>query len=475
MAVAHRRAGLTVPRLRRGSGTLSRFARRLLVHAILLAGLAGVVACVYFVIVLGLGRVPTDEEKTLLVFSMIAAAIAALLYIPARARLTNFANRLVHGVRGPPGEVLRTLSSRLTRALPLDELLLQVAESLRRTLALEAAEVWTGAGGLLERAASDPERGPASLILTPAEEAVVARADVSGPTWLDVWLPQLKAGRSDAAIRVAPIAHSGELLGLIVAERLGEDEPFGEEDDRVLAELARQLGLALRNARLDSELQASLTELQNQAEELRASRARVVAAADAERRRIERDLHDGAQRHLVALAAYLRVVRELADTNPGEAKALLGDLSLEVQDALDELRDLAHGIYPSLLLDRGLVEALQAAISRAPMSARFESTAIRRHAPEVEATVYFCCLEALQNAAKHAGEEASARVRVWEEEGALLFEVVDDGVGFDPRPHEQSAGLINMSDRLGALGGRLRIKSAPGEGTRVVGTIPLPR
>ncbi len=466
---------VTVAWQRLGSGVLHRWLKRLLVHVITLAGLAGLVAAVFFAIVLGLGRVPTDEEETLLWLSMAAAAVAALLYIPVRERLTRFANRLVHGERGSPDEVLRTFGTRLIRALPLDELLLQLVETLRRTLALRAAEVWTGSGGLLERAASDPERGRASLILTPAEESVVARAGVSGPAWIDVWLPLLMAEREEATMRVAPITQSGELLGLIAAERPADGEPFREEDERVLADLARQLGLALRNARLDSELQASLDELHRQADELRASRARVVAAADAERRRIERDLHDSAQQHLVALAVNLRLARELADSDPAQAKTMLEELGDDVQQALEELRELAHGIYPPLLMDRGLAEALAAAIPRSPVQARVETAGIGRYPPDVEATIYFCCLEALQNAGKHAGAGAKASVRVREEEGGLLFEVTDDGGGFDPKHRPTGAGLTNMSDRLGALGGSLRIESAAGRGTRIVGAIPLGR
>jgi signal transduction histidine kinase len=440
--------------------------------AIQLAGLAGLVLAVYLVVVIGIGRVPTTDEKTLLGFSMAAAAVTALLYQPLRARLSALAARLAGPKRDSPGEVLRTFGSRLTSALPLDELLLQLAESLRKTLVLEAAEIWTGSGGLLERSASDPEVGRASLILTSAEEAVVVRAGVPGSAWLSMWLPRLLAGREEAALRVAPITHSGELLGLIVVERPPE-VPFSDEEEQVLAALARQVGLALNNVRLGSALEASLDELQLQADELRASRARVVAAADAERRRIERDLHDGAQQHLVALAVNLRLARELAESDPVGARAVLQELAGDVHEALEEIRDLAHGIYPQLLVDRGLSEGLRAAVSRAPVRARLETGAIGRYRPEVEATVYFCCLEALQNVGKHAGRDARATVRVWEDQGGLRFEVADDGTGFDPRIEPRGSGHTNMSARLGALGGRLSVFSAPGDGTRVAGAVPL--
>ena len=257
---------------------------------------------------------------------MVGAGVAALLYQPARARLERAVGRLLRAEREAPGELLRALGTRLSRALPLDDLLLELAESLSGSLRLEVAEVWTGSGGLLERATSDPDRGWASLALAPAEESVVARAGVSGSAWLGVWLPALLEDRGDGPLRVAPIANVGELLGLIVAERPPGGEPFAERDERVLAELARQVGFALRNVRLDSQLQASLDEVKRQAEQLRASRARVVSAADAERRRIERDLHDGAQQQLVALMANLRLARELAGSDPAEATALLEQL-----------------------------------------------------------------------------------------------------------------------------------------------------
>ena len=436
--------------------------RRLILEA---AALAAIVAAVFAAVVLGIGRVPTSGERTLLFFSMLAAAIVALLYVPVRRRLAALAER--RG-RGSPDEVLRSFGHRITRPLPLDELLLQVAESLRETLALDAAEVWTGSGGVLERVASDPDAGGANLILTPAEQAVVVGAGVRGEAWLRLWLPQVLEGRA-AEVRAVPIARTGELLGLIVVEGA-----VTEDGEQVLVALARQVGLALHNVRLGSALEASHDELRRQADELRASRARVVAAADAERRRIERDLHDGAQQHLVALALNLRLARELADSDPAQARAVLEELAGDVQDALQEFRDLAHGIYPPLLVERGLGEGLRSVAARAPVPVRFELEGLGRYPPEVETTVYFCCLEALQNAGKHAGAGAGATVRVWEDDDGLLFEVADDGAGFDPGEQPRGSGLENMSDRLGALGGHLSLASSPG-GTRVAGAVPFSR
>ena len=332
-----------------------------------------------------------------------------LLYLPARERLSQFANRLVYGERHAPDEVLRTFGSRLSRAVPLDELLLQMVESLRKTLALQAAEVWTGSNGLLERTVSVPELGAARVSLNESEEPVVARAGVSGPAWVEVWLPALLPPDDDPILRVAPITNSGELLGLIVARRAPGSERFNDEDDRVLTELARQVGLALHNVQLDSALQASLDEVRRQASELQASRARIVAASDQARRQIERNLHDGAQQHLVALAVNVRLARQLADADPEQAKLILDELGGELQDAVQELRELAHGIYPPLLMDQGLTAALRAAAGRSPLDVEIEVETSSRYAADIEAAVYFCCLEALQNAAKHAGADAHVR------------------------------------------------------------------
>jgi signal transduction histidine kinase len=463
--------GLVAGTSRRLAGSVD----RLLVTTISLAGLTALVVAVYIGVVLGLGRVPRESERTLLVLSMVAAAAAAVLYLPAHNRLSNLARRIVYGGRPPPDDVLRTFGTRQSRSVPLDELLLQMAESLRRTLHLASAEVWGATPGTLERMVSDPEREGAALPISGAEESTLARAGVSGPAWAKVWLPDLLEGRDDRIMRLAPITHSGELLGLIVIDRPPGGDAFSSEDDRILTELARQVGLTLHNVRLDSALQASLDEVRRQAEALQASRGRIVAAGNAERRRIERNLHDGAQQHLVALAVKVRLARQTFEKDPDKARGLMEELGGDLEDALQELRDLAHGIYPPLLADKGLPEALAAAGRRASLPTEVRSDGIGRYSPEIEAAIYFCCLEALQNAGKHAGEGARVAVRIWEEAGGLLFEVGDDGVGFDTRHTGASAGFTNMNDRLGAVGGTLRVESAPGRGTKVAGAIPVAR
>jgi signal transduction histidine kinase len=447
---------------------------RLLVHTITLAGLVVMVAGCYLLIVLGLGREPSGDEQTLLGLSMLAAGVAAVLWIPVRERITDVATRRVYGERHAPDEVLRTFGSRLTRALPLDELLLQLAESLKKTMVLDTAEVWTRTGNRLERTVSVPERGPATISVGGEEETVIARAGVSGAAWARIWLPAVLRGTDDESLRVAPITNTGELLGMIVVRRPDGALSFDEDDDQALTELARQVGLALHNVKLDSALQESLDEVRRQADELRASRARIVEAGDAQRRAIERDLHDGAQQHLVALAVNVNLARQLADADPETAKSILEQVGHDLQDAVQELRNLAHGIYPPLLIDRGLRDALTAAASRAALPTDVDADDVGRYTPAIEAAVYFCCLEALQNAAKHAGDGAHAMVTVVEEGGALRFSVADDGAGFDLASGAQRGhGFVNMSDRVGAIGGSIVVESAPGSGTSVQGRIPL--
>ncbi len=455
------------------SGRLGPHGSRGLVQVLAVFGFVVVVSAIYLVLVLGLGHAPkTNGDKEALALAMVASGVAALIFVPVRERFVDSATRFVYGSREAPDEVLRTFGSRLTRAIPMDELLLQLAESLRKTMSLTSAEVYTGTGEVLERSASVPDLGPASLVVSPRERPVVTRAGVSGTAWASVWLPALLADREKEQIRVAPVSHAGELLGLIVVERTAMASAFSEDDDRVLADLARQVGLALHNSQLDTALQTTLDEVRKQADALRESRARIVASGDAERRRVERNLHDGAQQHLVALAVNLRLAKDIIVDDQEAGLEMLDQLAGEVQETIQELRELAHGIYPPLLVDSGLVEALRAAANRNPLPVEIRAEGIGRYGSETEAAVYFCCLEALQNAAKHA-PDSQVEVTLWEESGGLLFTVSDDGPGFDPEKAQRGHGYVNMADRLGAIGGTVRWDSEVGKGSQVRGSVPL--
>ena len=446
---------------------------RLLVHTIETAGLVVLIGVVYVVVVLGFGESPTDATRRMLGLSLLAAAIAALCFIPARDRLEEIANRRVYGNRRAPDEPLQTFGARMSRAIPLDELLLQLAESLKMSMSLAAAEVWTGTDGVLERAAAVPYRDPDTIRLTEKETEVIARAHAQGNAWMQVWLPALVDQHRDRVLRVAPLVHSGELLGVVLCARTAEQPAFTDEEERVLTELARQVALALHNSALDTALQASLDDLRVANEELRTSRARIVATADQSRRQIERNLHDGAQQHIVALAVKLGLARQLLDADPASVATLLEELRVDAQTTLTELRELAHGIYPPLLMDRGLPEALRAAANRSLLATDVEAE-VGRFAPDAEAAVYFCCLEAMQNAGKHAGEGARITLTVEADDQVLRFAVADNGAGFDATSDViRGHGFVNMADRLGAIGGTLRVESAPGQGTTITGEIPL--
>jgi signal transduction histidine kinase len=446
---------------------------RLLVRTIEAGGLVVMIGLVYLVVVLGFGDAPDSSERRVLGLSMVAGIIAALLYAPTRNRLSEAATGRVYGQRQAPDEPLQTFGARMSRAIPLEELMLQLAESLKKSMQLSEAEVWTGAAGVLECIASVPYREPPRIRLTEDEIAVLVRARVSGNAWLQVWLPALLAAHEGRMVRVAPLAHSGELLGLIVVARPNDAAPFTEEQDRTLTELARPVALALHNSRLDTALQASLDDLRVANEELRASRARIVAASDQSRRQIERNLHDGAQQHLVALAVKLGLARQLLEADPSTLGPMLEELRSDAQATLSELRELAHGIYPPLLMDRGLPEALRAAANRAVLPTDV-SAEVGRYPADVEAAVYFCCLEAMQNAGKHAGEGARIMVTIEQSGHELCFEVADNGPGFDARGAAgRGHGFVNMADRVGAIGGTIEIDSAPGAGTRIKGRLPV--
>lgn len=230
-----------------------------------------------------------------------------------------------------------------------------------------------------------------------------------------------------------------------------------------------QNNLRLQDA-LDDELTARGS-LARRADELRSSRRRVVAATDRERRRIERDLHDGAQSRLIAVNLGLARLRTTLQVDPEKALGIVEEIRHEVQLAHVELRDLAHGVYPTVLTQHGLVPAVAAAADRSEGNVRLALDDIGRHHADIEAAVYFCILEALQNANRHAAASL-IEVRLAVADGALAFAVVDDGTGFDERS-AAGVGLDNMADRLGSVGGELRVSSHRSRGTTVTGTVPL--
>ena len=405
--------------------------------------LAVFIMLVYATVVLLVPIVVFGASEPVSLLPALATVAVALAFQPLRRRANRLANRLVYGKRATPYELLSGFSQRVGGEYAIEDALPTMARVLGEGTGASRADAWLRVGQELRRAASWPSEAHAEEVLSFGDSSV---------------LPAIP----DADI-VEPVRHRGELLGaLSVTKPRGEDVRPAEE--QLLRDLASQAGLVLRNVRLTAELEARLQDLQE-------SRQRLVGAHDEERRRLERNIHDGAQQQLVALAVKLRLVETMAEKDAARAKALAAEAKAESQEALENLRDLARGIYPPLLADKGLAAALEAQARKVPFPVRVEPNGIGRYAADAEATAYFCVLEALQNAAKYA-EASSAIVRLRQDGGHLVFSVSDDGRGFDPAATPRGAGLQNMADRLEALGGEVLIESAPGRGTLVTGRIP---
>jgi len=250
----------------------------------------------------------------------------------------------------------------------------------------------------------------------------------------------------------------GEPLAVIIHDAAVDDDP------RLLTAATAAVSMAMENEQLHALVLAQL-------DEVRASRARIVTAQDDERRRLERDLHDGAQQNLVALKIKVGLAEMLVEKDPARAKLMLAELKVDTDEALQNLRDLARGVYPPLLADKGLVAALESQARKATVPVEVVANAVGRYPQEVEAAVYFCCLEALQNVQKYAFAQTVV-VRIDGSDRGLSFEVTDDGQGFDGVSAKRGAGLTNMTDRIDALGGHLEVSSTPEFGTRIQGSLP---
>jgi signal transduction histidine kinase len=403
--------------------------------------LAAFFTAVYVAVVVGIGTVIGSRRNPFL--TLVAAALIALAFNPVRDRAKRFANRIVYGKRATPYEVLSEFSERVAGTYSLEDVLPRMARILGEGTGARQARVWLKIGHELRPAASWGDPGGDDRPL-PAP---------------DGQLPAI-AGAS----KVVPVRHQDDLLGVLTVTK-PPNEPLTVPEGKLVDDLAAQAGLVLRNVRLTEELRANL-------EELRASRQRIVTAQDVAARRLERNIHDGAQQQLVAMAVKQRLAESLVHRDPDKAVQLLSQLRDETTEALENLRDLARGIYPPLLGDQGLAAALRAQVRKAPFPVVVQAEGIGRYRQDIEAAVYFSVLESLQNVAKYANA-SNASVGLAERKGSLTFAVRDDGVGFDPAARGYGTGMQGMSDRLAALGGVLRVTSAPGEGTLIEGLVPI--
>jgi signal transduction histidine kinase len=356
--------------------------------------------------------------------AIVLGVLAGVFVWPLIRLSRRIARRVVFGRRAAPYEVLTEFSEHVGETYSTEDVLPRMAEILATGTGARAARVLLRIGSELR------------------EEA----------RWPQV---ETETGKE----QVVPVVDRGEELGALAVSMHASD-PINPSKERLIRDLAGQAGLVLRNVRL--------------IEELRASRQRLVAAQDQERRKLERNIHDGAQQQLVALQVKQRLVEGMIERDPSKALELMSQLQTDTADALDTLRDLARGIYPPLLADQGLGAALESQARKSPVPISVEAVGVDRYPQEVEAAVYFCTLEALNNLAKYA-DASRATVSLSKSDGTLSFAVSDDGVGFDNTRDSNGTGLQGMADRIDAIGGSLEIRSAPGEGTTILGRVPVER
>jgi signal transduction histidine kinase len=424
-------AAIAIALLRYRLYDLDLVVKKTVVFGILVALLTAV--SVFLVLVVGalVGRAGLAESRAA---DLVYAFVLGALIVPLWRLSKRVADRIVFGGRATPYEILSDFSERMSEAYATDDVLPRMAKIVTEAVAAEHVEIWLRVGTSLRPVGAWPAPH--------AHEPVPIEGDT---------LPQLDAPEP------FEVRHRGELLGAVTLAMPAND-PMNPSKERLVRDLAAQAGLVLRNVRL--------------IEELRASRQRLVSAQDEERRRLERNIHDGAQQQLVALAVKLRLADGLVERDPSQARALLEQLQHETNRTLEDLRDLARGIYPPLLADEGLTAALGAQARRAAIPVQVETGDVGRYPQDVEAVVYFSCLEALGNVAKHA-RATHAVIRLEPQDGVLRFEVRDDGVGFDPVVAHRGTGLQGIADRLEAIGGALQVHSEPGRGTTLRGTVPV--
>jgi signal transduction histidine kinase len=409
--------------------------------ALVVGGLVGFVVLTYLVVVVIGGLALGHESGPNVGLSVVATAVVALGFDPVLTRLEGVAERVVGGRRTSPYDALRRFSGAVAANGPAEGLPQRMARVLAEGTNAEWAQVWVSVAGRHVPAATWPPEAEARLMRT--------------PNW-------------DPGTRQLSVRHGNEELGLLL---LRERTPLTPVEERLFAGLAAQAGLVLRGAQLRAALEQRLSELSLREAELRESRERLVDAQDAARRRLERDIHDGAQQHLVALAVNLRLAATLASSAPERAETLLAAQEAAAADAMATLVQLSRGIYPPLLEQEGVAAALRAEMGDGPV----EVVAVGdgRYPLGVEAAAYFCGLEAIQNAGKHAGSVA-VRAEVEARPEGLTLTVTDEGSGFDPAGVTSGTGLANIRDRVDAAGGTVELSSSRGQGTRLRVVFPAP-
>ena len=430
-------------------GRLNRGGRNRLV---VMVGLAGFVVAVYVLVVLGGGALIGRTDSPSLPLSVLATAAVALLFAPVQAALERLATRMGYGA-ATPYDVLSRFSETVTGDYATEDLPARMSMLLAQGTGARWAQVWLTVSDRLILAGTWP---------------AAAEDDRTPPSLRPDGLDATGSGR-----RALAVERGGQLLGVLrLQERLGL--PLTVVEERLFAGLAAQAGLVLRLVVLRAELEDRHDELVTRADELKASRERLIETQDAERRRLERDIHDGAQQHLVALTVNLRLAQTIAVRSPERAARVLAKQADAALVAIETLSSLSRGIYPRLLSEEGLVSALRSSVATSPIPVSISSLGVGRPPAAIEAALYFCCMEAVQNAAKHAGARRVS-VQLAEDQDRWQLTVIDDGTGFDQAQALASragAGLVNMRDRMDAVGGTVTIGSLAGRGTTVTAVVP---
>jgi signal transduction histidine kinase len=415
-------------------GVRKTIARRVLVGVVML--MIGVVALLLVAAFLG-SILSGSEGRQVSPVVAVSVGIALGMLLMLVARWTRrYADRVVFGERETPYEVLSQFSGRVGETYSLDDVLPRMAVLLAKGTGAAVARIWLEVDGDLRPIASFPDEAP------PSEPIVRVGDDLD---------------TTDPSRHVFAVRHQGSLLGVLDLTMPAND-PMNTQKEQLVRDVAGQAGLVLRNVGL--------------LEDVRESRRRIVSAQDERARTLERNIHDGAQQQLVALTVKLRLAEQLAERDPRGVRELLETLQVDATAALEDLRDLARGIYPPLLADQGLGAALQAQARKSMVPVTLEIGEIGRYSQEIESAVYFSCLEALQNIAKYANASL-VTIALARTDGQLSFSVADDGVGFDAGSTTQGSGLRGIEDRLDALGGTMRIESSTGSGTTVGGSVPI--
>jgi signal transduction histidine kinase len=402
--------------------------------SVVYAALWLLIALAYIAIAAGVGVATAKRYEVGIV--VLATILATIAFQPARRVLERLASRLVYGERISGYQAVSRLGVSLVEAAHPKQAADLLAATVRHALDARWARV------VIEGATST------TALDGPAETA------------------------GAEAVLTAPLVYGEEVAGRVECGPRSEGR-YRQRDQELLLTLARQAALAIRNATLATELADRLEQINLQAQELLASRARIVQAEEAGRRRLERDIHDGVQQELVALLAKIGRARNQLGRDPAALAGLLDELQEETKLALSDLRDLAQGIHPTVLTDRGLVEAIEDRISRLPDSVSLEADSRMRNtrfAQAVEGAAYFMACEGLANALKHAEAERVV-VHLSAERDSVVVEVSDDGAGFDAGGVARS-GLSGLKDRIDALGGKLEVVSQPGLGTRLRASLP---